>query len=304
MGGLYGAYLARKGYDVHFLMRRDYEVVKESGLTVKSYKGDFHLDRVNCYRDPAEIGRVDLVFVGLKTTANGYYDQLISPLIGPDTRVLSAQNGLGNDERLAGLFGVQRVAGGLAFLCSNREGPGVIHHLDYGFFQTGNLLRPPDETLRSFCRMMQDAGVECSLVDDLTLTRWKKLVWNVPFNGLSALLDLTVDRIMQDVQLHSRAWRLMKEVQAAALANRVALDDGFLDHMMDLTVRMKPYHTSMHLDRQRGRPMEIEAIIGEPLRRGRQQGLQLAEMQALYAGLKAIDTLCIDDIRLPPAAGQ
>jgi len=106
--------------------------------------------------------------------------------------------------------------------------------------------------------------VECTVVDDLALARWKKLIWNVPFNGLSALLDLTVDRIMQDSQLHQRAWCLMKEVQAAAQANGLNIDDGFLEHMMDLTVRMKPYHTSMHLDRQQGNPLELDALIGEP----------------------------------------
>ena len=94
MGGLYGAFLVRAGYDVHFLMRRDYETVKASGLTVKSCLGDFHLDQVNCYRHPKDIGIVDLVFIGLKTTANQYYQELISPLLGPDTRVLCAQNGL------------------------------------------------------------------------------------------------------------------------------------------------------------------------------------------------------------------
>ena len=297
MGGLYGAFLARAGYDVHFLMRRDYEAVKASGLTVKSYKGDFHLDRVHCYREPEEIGAVDLVFVGLKTTANPHYPELISPLMGPDTRVLSAQNGLGNDDRLADLFGAQRVAGGLAFLCSNREAPGVIRHLDYGFFQAGNFQRPPDQTLHTFARMMQNAGVECTLVDDLALTRWKKLIWNVPFNGLSALLDLTVDRIMEDTQLHQRAWRLMKEVQAASRANGLNIDDGFLEYMMGLTVRMKPYHTSMHLDRQRGNPMELEAIIGEPLRRGQQHALHLPEMQVLYAGLKEIDQAAVGGAR-------
>ncbi|MHC4257137.1 MAG: putative 2-dehydropantoate 2-reductase [Planctomycetota bacterium] len=289
MGGLYGAFLARAGYDVHFLMRSDYETVKSSGLTVKSCRGDFHLDTVNCYRQPEEIGIVDLVFIGLKTTANQYYQELISPLMGPQTRVLSAQNGLGNEEQLAELFGSQRVAGGLAFLCSNRVSLGVINHLDYGFLTIGNFQRPPDDALRTFAGMMQDAGVECTAVDDLALARWKKLIWNVPFNGLSALLDLTVDKIIQDAQLQQRSWRLMKEVQAAAKADKLNIDNGFLEHMMDLTVKMKPYNTSMHLDRQHGNPMELEAIIGEPLRRGQQHGLHLPEMQNLYSGLKIID---------------
>ena len=289
MGGLYGAFLARAGFDVHFLMRRDYEAVKSSGLIVKSCQGDFRLDRVNCYRHANEIGVVDLVFIGLKTTANPYYQELISPLMSSSTRVLSAQNGLGNDELLADLFGPRRVAGGLAFLCSNRTEPGVINHLDYGFFHTGNFQRPPDDTLRSFARMMQQAGVDCRLVDNLALARWKKLIWNVPFNGLSTLLNLTVDKIMLDPQLHQRAWRVMVEVQAAARANGQTIDDDFLEHMMNLTVKMKPYYTSMHLDRLHHEPMEIEAIIGEPLRHGLQYGLELPEMQILYEGLKEIN---------------
>lgn len=286
MGGLYGAFLARAGYDVHFLMRRDYDAVKSSGLTVKSCRGDFHLDQVNCYRHVEDIGVVDLVFIGLKTTSNHLYQELISPLMGPNTRALSAQNGLGNEEQLADLFGPQRVAGGLAFLCSNRSKPGVINHLDYGFFHTGNFQRPPDDTLRTFAQMMQNSGVDCQIVDDLALARWKKLIWNVPFNGLSALLDLTVDKIMHDPPLHERAFRLMQEVQTAAGTYDLNIDDDFLQHMMNLTIKMKPYYTSMHLDRLHKEPMEIEALIGEPLRRGQRHGLHLPEMQILYDGLK------------------
>jgi len=289
MGGFYGALLARDGCDVHFLMRRDYDAVKSSGLTVKSCHGDFHLDQVNCYRHVEEIGVVDLVFIGLKTTSNHQYQELISPLMGSNTRALSAQNGLGNEELLADLFGPRRVAGGLAFLCSNRAEPGVINHLDYGFFHTGNFQRPPDYTLRTFVQMMQHSGVDCQLVEDLALARWKKLIWNVPFNGLSALLDLTVDKIIQDPSLYERAFRLMQEVQAAAGLYDLNIDDGFLQHMMNLTVKMKPYYTSMHLDRRRKKPMEIEAVIGEPLRRGKQRRLNLPEMQILYDELKNIN---------------
>jgi 2-dehydropantoate 2-reductase len=232
---------------------------------------------------------VDLVFIGLKTTANQYYEELITPLVGSKTRVLSAQNGLGNEECLTELFGAERVAGGLAFLCSNRTRPGVIDHLDYGFLTIGNFQRPPDDTLRTFAEMMQKSGVECKTIDNLAEARWKKLIWNVPFNGLSALLDMIVEKIMKDVELHQRAWLLMKEVQAAAGADKQIIDDAFLEYMMELTEKMKPYYTSMHLDRQRGKPMEIESIIGEPLRRGKQHGLALPEMQKLYDGLKRIN---------------
>lgn len=289
LGGLYGALLARQGYEVHFLMRRDYEIVRQKGLSVHSYKGDFHLANVNCYRSPAEIGPVDLVFIGLKTTANHCYEELISPLVKEDTLVLSAQNGLGNEEQLAELFGAQRVAGGLAFLCCNRQEPGVIRFLDYGYIHIGNYQRPPDDRLNRFARMMRASDVECTVVDDLALSRWKKLVWNVPFNCMTALLNISVDKIMGDRNLRQRSLRLMKEVQGAARAHGLIIIDEFLDQMMENSDKMKPYFTSMHLDRLAQRPMEIESILGEPLRRGLAKGLALPEMQQLYDALSELD---------------
>ena len=289
LGGFYGALLSRQGYDVHFLMRRDYEQVRRAGLTVLSPWGDFHLNNVNCYADPADMGPVDLVFVGLKTTANKHYQELIGPLMGSETWVLTAQNGLGNEEQLAELFGPERVAGGLAFLCTNREEPGVIRHLDYGYIHIGNHQRPVDARLRQFANMMVASGVKCVVVDDLWLARWNKLAWNVPFNGLSAVLDQTVAQIMDDDDLRARAGRIMKEVQRVAQACGAPVNDPFLEKMMAYSQNMKPYMTSMHLDRRLERPMETEAIVGEPLRRGQAKGIQLTEVQELYEQLKEIE---------------
>ena len=282
MGGFYGALLAQAGEDVRFLMRRDYDAVRRDGLRVLSPMGDFHLRNVKCYRSVEQMGPVELVFVGLKTTANQYYQELIGPLMGSETLVLTAQNGLGNEDRLAELFGPERVAGGLAFLCCNRGAPGVIEHLDYSLIHIGNFRRDPDEKLQRFGQMLRDSGLECVVVDNLELSRWKKLTWNVPFNGLSAAFDKTVDYIVRDRKLRGLAQRLMKEVQTAAEAYELVIEDEFLDKMMYYSDRLKPYFTSMHLDRRNHRPMELESIIGEPLRRAQKKGLQLPEMRRLY----------------------
>jgi len=289
LGAFYGAKLALAGFDVHFLLRRDYQVVRRRGLHIHGWQGDFHLAHVNCYLDVAEIGLVDLVFIGLKTTANDHYEQLLQPLMGNDTLALTAQNGLGNEEQLAEMFGPQRVAGGLAFLCSNRRENGVIEHLDYGQIHIGNYDRPPDATLRKFGAMLNACGVQCQVVDDLALARWKKLVWNVPFSGLSALLDMKVNQIVADGPLRLRARRLMDEVQAAAAANAVLIEDCFLHEMIAATERMKPYYTSMHLDARTHRPLEVDSIIGQPLRRGIAHGLDMPEMAKLYAQLLQLD---------------
>jgi len=270
-------------------MRRDFEAVKAHGLRVRSCNEDFHLERVNCYGSAQEMGPVDLVFVGLKTTANGCFEELVTPLMGPDTVALTAQNGLGNDERLAELFGPERVAGGLAFLCSNRLEPGVIHHLDYGHMHVGSYQSPPAEKVRQFAQMLCQSGVDCKVVDNLALAQWRKLVWNVPFNGLSALLDITVDRIMADGQLRQRAEYLMREVQAGAQTQGLEIKAEDIAQMLKYTDEMEPYYTSMHLDARNGQPMEVEAIIGEPLRRGQRGGAAMREMARLYEGLSALD---------------
>ncbi len=288
LGGLYGAFLARGGADVHFLMRRDYQTVKSNGLKILSCTGNFNLPKVNCYSQSSDIGPCDLVFIGLKTTANDQYQTLISPLLSENTRILTAQNGLGNEHLLADLFGPQRIAGGLAFLCSNRIAPGTIEHLDYGQLRIGNYQRQPDQILTEFARLMNNGGGKCLVIDDLNLARWQKLEWNVPFNGLSAWWDMTTDKIIADPERKALAARLMREVQTAAKACGSIINKDFLDKMMTDTEKMKPYYTSMHLDRRQHRPLEIESIIGEPLRRGQAHGLNLPEMTRLYQGLKDI----------------
>ena len=290
LGGFYGAMLARKGHDVHFLMRNDYEMVRKNGLFVRSKLGDFHLAKVNCYDKPDQIGPVDLVLVGLKTTANHMYEPLIRPLVKPQTIVLTAQNGLGNEEKLAELFGEKAVAGGMAFLCANRTTPGVIEHLDYGHMHIATYKPPADEKLYRFAEMLEQSSIECKVMDDLAKARWSKLLWNVPFSGLSTLLDVTVDEVVGDAEIRNRAKELMDEVLAAAAACGARLSEDFPAKMMAATDRMEPYYTSMHLDRLAGRPMEIESIVGEPLRRGLDAGVKLRQMQLLYDGLLKLDT--------------
>ena len=299
LGAFYGALLQRGGADVRFLLGRHYEQVKQHGLQVRSCIGDFHLPQVQAVNDPAALGEVDLIFIGLKTTANDQYGRLVGPAAAqnPQAAILTAQNGLGNEERLAELFGAERIYGGLAFLCCNRRDDGTIHHLDYGELHVGCFKRPADGVLTEFARLLQAGGmgetdgagqVGCQVVDDLALARWKKLEWNVPFNGLSAALDLTCDKIMADADLRARSYRLMQEVQAAAAAHGHLIEDAFLQKMMDHTDKMAPYYTSMHLDRRQGRPMEIESIFGEPFRRGQGLGVPMPELELLYKNLRRL----------------
>ena len=295
LGGFYGARLARAGRDVHFLLHGDYEHVRDHGLLVESVEGDFTLPKVSAYARAADMPACDVVCVCLKTTANHLLDELLPPVVGARGAAMVLQNGLGIEDRVAGIVGADRVLGGLCFLCSNKVGPGHIRHLDYGYITLADYDgagRP-----RGVTRRMRDigadftaAGIRIHFADDLVLARWRKLIWNVPFNGLCVVHGAPTSQIMADGPTRRLAAELMREVAAAArAASGRVIDEDFIQGQLADTRKMAPYRPSMLLDCQAGRPMEIEAIFGAPLRAARAAGCPTPHLEALYQQLKSLD---------------
>jgi 2-dehydropantoate 2-reductase len=291
VGGYYGARLAQHGCNVHFLLRGDYEAVRQNGWVVRSKHGDFQLPAGSCnvYDNPAKMPAADLVVVALKATANDQYQSLIGPLVKEDTTILTLQNGLGNEERLAELFGADRVMGGLAFVCINRIGPGIIHHMDYGLVQLGEYSRPPGERLRSLAELWLSCNIKCIALQSLRRGRWEKLLWNIPFNGLSAVMDMTTDKLVAEEKGTALVRRIMDEVSAIALTQGVTLDEAMIEDKISSTRTMGAYRTSMHIDRTSNRAMEVEAILGNPLKVAESVGVKVPCLRMLYEQAKAID---------------
>jgi 2-dehydropantoate 2-reductase len=290
LGLYYGAMLQRSGEDVHFLLRRDYDAVTKQGLRIFSVNGDFTLLHVHGYRNSAEIGTVDLVLVGLKTFANGSYSELIEPLVGEATQVLTLQNGLGNEEALAKLFGEKRIIGGVAFLCSNRGKPGEVHHLGEGRIVLGEYRRYDRERVERLAAMFCKAGVECHITDDLKRSRWEKLVWNIPFNGLCALLLQPVNSLLAHEACRKLVRETMLEVIASANAQGLTkpIAEGYADAMLEFTDNMGEYRPSMQIDREERRQLEIAAILRAPLAYGRQQGIDMPRVEMLATLLEQV----------------
>jgi 2-dehydropantoate 2-reductase len=284
VGTYYGGRLAQHGHQVHFLLRSDYEVVRRQGWTVRSHHGDFVLppDRIQVHDQPGQMPPADLVIVTLKATANDQYETLIRPLIKRDTLILTLQNGLGNEERLAELFGAERILGGLAFVCINRISPGVIQHLDYGLIRLGQFVEGSTAKAEPVLSLFKHCKIECNLLQSLQCGRWEKLVWNVPFNGLGAVLDLTTDRLVGDETGLELVRRIMNEVVLAAKGQGVTLAENVVEEKINHTLNMGPYRSSMQIDRQLRRPMEVEAILGEPVRAANRAGIPVPYMTMLY----------------------
>jgi 2-dehydropantoate 2-reductase len=294
VGGYYGARLAQHGRAVHFLLRSDYAAVRQRGLIVHSADGDFTLppDRLNVYDDPLKMPPADLVIIALKSTENHRFERLVSPLLHQQTILLTLQNGLGNEDDLARLFGAPRVLGGMAFTCINRIAPGEIDHSSHGLIRIGEFehaVGGRSDRADRIAAMFNDSKVRCELVDDLIAARWAKLVWNIPFNGLGALLDATTDQLLASDAGARLVEAVMREVLAAAQAAGVRLSDDMPQQQIEATRSMGAYRTSTQLDRRFRRPMEIDAIFSRPLAAAEDAGLHLPHLRLLDFSLRMID---------------
>lgn len=287
VGGYYGALLQQAGFAVHFLLHSDYHHVRRHGLRIESCDGNFHLPSVNAYQNAAEMPPCDVVIVALKTTANHLLSDLLPHVVNDNSIVLTLQNGLGSEDEIARIVGPNKVMGGLCFLCSNKIGPGHIRHLDYGLITLGDYrsdgqpagISPRLETVGNY---LKAAGVSLKLVKDLLLARWKKLVWNIPFNGLAVVRNALTDELLGSPETRLLCEIMMREVAAAAEACARPIEDAFIHKMIVDTEKMRPYAPSMKLDFDRGNPMEIESIYGNPIRAAKAKGVAMPETEKLY----------------------
>lgn len=297
MGGYYGARLHHAGLDVHFLLHSDFDHVQAHGFKVISKHGDFSIPRPKIYRSVRDMPRCDVALIGLKTTANHLLPDLVPHAIQDDGVALVMQNGLGAEEKVAPLLKPsQAVLGGLAFLCSHKVGPGEIHHMDYDPVRLGEFRgdgQPAGVTprLSAVAEDFRRAGIHVDIEEDLLLARWKKLVWNIPYNGLCVVMNCTTDRLMQHPRTRELCGALMCEVAAGAAACGRTVGEDFIQTMLSYTDKMVAYKPSMLLDHEQKRPMELEAIYANPLAAARARGVHLPRVQMLYQQLCAIDDL-------------
>ncbi|HSI82711.1 MAG TPA: 2-dehydropantoate 2-reductase [Candidatus Methylacidiphilales bacterium] len=292
IGLYYGARLAMAGEDVHFLMRSDYEEAARHGIRVRSGGKEDLLEKPHIYRSAKEIGPCDWVIIGLKSTSNAALRELIPPLLQRTTSLLTLQNGLGNEELLASQFGQDRVLGGLCFVCLNRIAPAVVENFGHGSIHIGEYGRLPQPRTHTFAQAATAAGLHMVVVNSLREARWRKQVWNVPFNGLSiAAGSVDVHQIIQDAGTRALAALLMEEVRSVAAALGYRIEAAFQEEMMEKTRVMGPYRPSSLIDYDAGRPVEVEAIWGEAYRIGRNMDVPVPRLEMLYFLLKKLTAL-------------
>ena len=288
LGGWYAALLAEAGHEVNCLARSDFEAIRKDGLTIRN-KGAERVVRVaSATPDASTVGPCDLVVVTIKSTSNHALPALVTPLLGPATIVATLQNGMGNVEALGRLLPAERIVAGLCFVCINRLAPAVIDTTLAGYVRMAAAAGPVNAAVDTAVATFAQAGVDCQAEASLEAVLWKKLCWNIPFNGLSiAGGSVTTDLILADPALNERAYLLMKEVQAAAAARGHGFEDSHIKRQFVVTAGMGPYRPSSLIDFVEGRDVEVEGIWGEPLRRGLAAGVKMPETEKLVAEIRS-----------------
>jgi 2-dehydropantoate 2-reductase len=293
LGGYFGGRLAVAGEDVHFVARGAHlAALAEHGLRVESVLGDFTLspDETQATADPATIGPSDIVLLTVKSyDTESVAREILPSLVGPNTAVVSLQNGIDNEEKLARTVGPEHVVGGAAYIFAGIAEPGVIRHTGGpARLVFGELDGRPSPRLERFLAACQQAGIKAEITPDVQVALWTKYTFICAVAGLTAATRRPIGVIRET----PAAWQLFRDVLEGAIsvgrAEGVALPDDLADRHLAAALGLAPtLYSSLHDDLVAGRRIELEATLGELVRRAKRAGVDARASATLYAVLLA-----------------
>ena len=288
VGGYFGGRLAEAGTDVHFIDRGAHlEALREHGLRVHSVKGDFTV-QVAATDDPAEVGPCDYVLFCVKAFDTEPAAARLGPLLGEGTAVLSLQNGVDNEDKLAQAIGPAHVMGGAAFIFAGKAEPGVIVHTGGPTSITfGELDGQVSERAQRLLECCQQAGFAAEISESIKTVLWAKFAFICAQAGMTAAVRLPIGELRTVDAAWAGFQRLVAEVAAVAKADGSPLPAAAEERALDLAQSVEPgSFSSLHDDLVTGRPMELEALHGLVVRRAAEHGVPVPMSQAVYAILK------------------
>ena len=292
VGGLFGAHLVRGGADVTFIARGAHlAAMRKNGILIEGAPGgDVHVPDVRATDDPAAIGPVDLVMFAVKLGATEPAIEAIRPLVGPDTAIVSFQNGVLKDDYLRAAFDAGQIFGGVGYVGSAIDRPGVIRQvgpmqrLVFGEFDGSRSAR-----VEAFLAACQAGSINAEIADDIRRAIWEKFVFLVGLSGTTATMRVPIGPIRENPQTRALLLDAMREVVAVGRAHGVALPEDYAEQRLALADDVAYDMTSsLHHDLQRGNPLEVPWLAGGVVELGRQVGVPtpvnrtIAAILALY----------------------
>jgi 2-dehydropantoate 2-reductase len=290
VGGYFGARMAAAGHDVFFIARGAHlEALRKNGLTVESVNGDLHLPKPNVTDDPKSVGPVDVVLFAVKLWDTEKGAEAALPLLGPNTRVITLQNGVDSYERIAPIVGAQRAIPGVTYVVTVIDRPGVIKQASQ--FQSiicGTIDGRADASLAAFVQAAKSAGINITQSDNIERDRWHKFIFLSATSGTTALTRSSMGPILADPDTRALFRAIMAETLAVGRAKGVALDPGFVDERMAFADKNVPasMKASMANDLDRGNRLELDWLAGQVARLGKQLKVPTPVNDTVYAALK------------------
>jgi len=287
-GGYFGSKLAKAGEDVTFVARGLHlQAIRANGLTVRSAVEGEATIKVNAVDTLAGQSVADLVLICVKSWDTEQAAELAQPVIGPHTGVLSLQNGLDNEDKLARVLGAGHVIGGVSYVFSNIEAPGVIAHHQLGRIVLGEMDGQPSMRTAAFLDACQRAGIQADLVPKIRKTLWEKFVFLTALAGTTALTRLPV-RFIRDVPETRLLWqRQVEELLALAKMDDADLGPEMMGKCITFLESLSPAnYSSMYQDLVQGKRLELEALHGYAVQLGERRQVPVPTLFAVYAALR------------------
>lgn len=275
VGGYFGARLAAAGHEVAFIARGEHlKAIRERGLRVESPKGDLHLASVRATDRPREIGEVESVFFAVKMYDTEPAAEAVRPLLGPDTPVVTFQNGVESVALLSRTFGRDRVMGGVAYVAAAIGEPGVIRHTAMGRLIFGEIGGGGTARAAALHEACASAAIEATLSDRIEIDIWEKFVRLAVFSGMCALTRSSIGAIRSDPDLLGMLSAALDETFAVARAKGIALRPDLMGEIRKMVHDLPPESkASMLEDLERGKPLELPWLSGAVVRLGRETGV-------------------------------
>jgi 2-dehydropantoate 2-reductase len=302
VGAFYGGLLARAGQDVRLIARgAQLEALRTRGLRISSLAlGEIDVPPLRATDRVAEIGHADLVLIAVKAHQTAGILDSVAPLVGDGTLLVALQNGVESDELLSARFGPQRVIGAVVYVGATLEQPGLVRHVAAGTLVIGHHGGISADRLERVRGVLASTGLPVRITPDIDRQRWHKLAWNASFNAISALTLRSSQELLATPSARNLLVGVMREVVAVANAQGVALGEADIEQLVAATEQAAPIRTSMLVDRERGRQLETDALVGVVVRKGGELGVSTPITSVLYALLTAVSTPSSVGRDLPP----
>lgn len=290
VGGYFGGRMAASGCDVTFIARgRHLEAIRKQGLRIDSRDiGDAIIDPADATDNPADVGVMDCVIVAVKLWDTEEVGRAILPMVGPETTVLSLQNGVECDQMLARVVGTGHLIGGVAFIASSIREPGVIKHI--GTMQrvvVGERAGGSSSRVEALYEVMLHAGITAEVSDDIERTIWEKFVFLVGLSATTTMLRTTLGPVRKNPDSRAFLLNIMRETVAVGRAKGIDLADDYAEDRLAFAAGLPVDMTSsMHHDLEAGNRLEVAWLSGAVARFGHELGVATPVNQSVWAALK------------------